>query len=129
MKIHAIFTTVATLLLACVCMRSLHIKDGGGQYQASPDGLYRAQATSFRNLNPLAAASERSYYEFAIDRCNGLLLKQQVVKVTDDKASSEYFRSLPKIITWSPDSKEVTFSIPGLTLKMEVRDPSAEPQR
>ncbi|HEU5126238.1 MAG TPA: hypothetical protein VFW05_19495 [Verrucomicrobiae bacterium] len=33
-----------------------------------------------------------------------------------------YLRELDKIIVWSTNSEDVTFTIPGMSLKVDVRD-------
>ena len=88
---------------------------GGGQSWPSPDGIWRASASSLRPH----LSSEPTSYVFTLESRDGRLLRS--LRMNGDKsADPTYFRNLPQIIQWSADSKEVTFDIPGTQIRMQL---------
>ena len=121
MKIYAIISTVLALLFIGLFLGTIPIPSGGGQGDSSPDGVFVANASSLRNSNPLARGSQSTYYEFTVTR--GYTTPYKRVVIYPSELNDEmYFRSLPKIVTWAPDSSAVTFTIPGTTLTLDMQD-------
>jgi hypothetical protein len=118
MRILAIVASAAAIVFAVLFFRTISIPSGGGQGEASPDGVFVASASSLRNDSPIAA-DRRTYYEFTVTRGYTQIVKR-VVLYPSEQNDPMYFRALPRIVMWSPDSSNVTFSIPGATLKLDV---------
>lgn len=121
MKIYAIISTLAALIFLGLFLWTIPIPMGGGQRDISPDGEFIANASSLRNVKPLGLGEQGTYYEFSVARDYTTPFKR-VVLYPSEKNNGMYFRELPKIISWAPDSSEVTFTIPGATLKLDMKD-------
>jgi hypothetical protein len=119
MKTYAIISTLAALvLLALLLPEASPIRNGGGQGETSPNGLCFASASSLRNLG-----RRHTYYEFTVAHVAATSFKRVVMFPTEN-IDPMYFRHLPPIMEWAPDSSRVTFSIPGIVLKLDVQDHS-----
>ena len=94
---------------------------GGGQSDASPNGVFVATASSLRDAKPFGAGRQDTYYEFRVTRGNTTPFKRVVI-YPSEKNNEMCLRELPKIVAWAPDSSEVTFSIPGATVKLDMKD-------
>ena len=85
----------------------------GGQVERSPDGRWRADASS-----------NSMKFSFAIGPHTDSVFERppvrQVVITPTDQKGPLYFRSLPKIIQWSPDSSSASFTIPGVQVTLDV---------
>jgi hypothetical protein len=90
--------------------------EGGGQFEGSPDDKYTAFAHSRRPVPNYR--HEPTYYVFSIESEDGSTVKSVRIDSAENN-DSMYFRSLPKIIRWSEDSKEAIFTIPGVELRMD----------
>ena len=121
MKIYAIVSTLLALLFLGLFLRTIETPSGGGQGEPSPNGVLVADALSLRNLNSFTLAPTDTYYEFTVSRGNAKPFKRVVI-YPYEKNDEMYFRSLPKIIAWAPDSSAVTFTIPGATLTLATQD-------
>jgi hypothetical protein len=88
---------------------------GGGQGERSPDGKWMAGATSSSSeyTFDVGPQSESSFVKRPLRR---------VAITPTDHHGSFYFRELPKIIEWSPDSSKVTFSIPSVEVTLDVAE-------
>ncbi len=122
MKIYSIFATLTALVcLGLYCLSTVHMLMGGGQYESSPNKLFEANASSLRDLNPLSRSTPHVYYEFSVTKGDDPPFKR-IVLYPSEKNGDIYFRNIPKIIRWAEDSSEVTFTIPGATLKIDMKD-------
>ena len=121
MKIYAAISTLVALLFLTLFLGTIPIPSGGGQGDSSPNAVFVANAASLRNNNPLARGPRDTYYEFTVTRGYTTPFKR-VVMYPSDKNDEMYFRSLPRIVTWAPDSSAVTFTIPGTTLTLDMQD-------
>ena len=121
MKVYAAISTLVALLFLTLFLGTIRIPSGGGQGDSSPNAVFVANAASLRNNNPLARGPRDTYYEFTVTRGYTTPLKR-VVMYPSDNNDEMYFRSLPKIVTWAPDSSAVTFTIPGTTLTLDMQD-------
>ena len=94
---------------------------GGGESKDSPDGKFVAQANSRRNI-AWFATDKRTFYEFEIWNAGdgGPDPIMRYVCRPRENSNEYYFRELPEIISWSPDSKTVSFTIPGMTLTLDT---------
>ena len=99
------------------------ILGGGGQFEASPDGQFVAHAESLR---PYLTKAEPAHYVLKIESAEGRVVKSVRIDAGETK-DAEYFRSLPKIIHWSLDSREVVFDIPGIQVRMDRETHAATP--
>jgi hypothetical protein len=122
MRTFAIFATICIVTLLFLQLRKVVLPGGGGQYEESPNGVYTAYANSLHSSNPLAA-DRRTYYEFTIRYASGKVLKQATLYPSEQN-DPMYFRSLPTIIAWSPNSSDVIFTIPGVTLQLDTAEHS-----
>ena len=128
MKIYAVISTLVALLFLALFLGTIPISSGGGQGESSPNGVFVANAASLRNNNPLTHGSRDTYYEFTVTRGHTTPFKR-VVMYPSDKNDEMYFRSLPKIVAWAPDSSAVTFTIPGTTLTLDMQNHRQTPAR
>ncbi|MCB1208220.1 MAG: hypothetical protein KDK97_02780 [Verrucomicrobiales bacterium] len=121
MKIYAIVCTLVALVFLALFLGTIPVALGGGQGVPSPDGAFQATAISRHDKNPLALGRQQTYYEFTVTRGYTTPFKKVVFYPSETNDGMD-FRSLPTIIAWAPDSSEVTFTIPGATLKLDMRD-------
>lgn len=122
MKIYSIISALAALLFLTLFLRTIPVHDGGGQYESSPNDAFEASASDYRNLNPLISGSAKVSYEFTLSRSHLGSPFKRVVLYPPAGSAEMNFRNLPKIITWKPDSSEVTFNIPGATLTLATTE-------
>lgn len=125
MKVYAIISTLAALIFLDLFLWTIPIPMGGGQGDTSPNGEFVANASSLRDVKPLGLGQKDTYYEFRVTRGNTTPFKR-IVLYPAEKNNGMDFRELPKIISWAPDSSEVTFTIPGATLKLDMKDHQQE---
>lgn len=125
MKIYAIFATLAALVFLVLYLWTIPMQIGGGQSESSPNGEFEALASSLHEPKPFGIGNSEVYYEFKVYRDRNTPFKKLVL-YPSEKNSIGYFRSLPKIIQWAEDSSEVTFTIPGATLKIDMKEHSEE---
>ena len=121
MKIYAIFATLTAFVFLVLYLWTIPIRCGGGQGESSPSGEFVANASSLRDAKLFGIGESGVYYEFEVYRDHTTPFKKLVL-YPSEKNSEGYFRSLPKIIRWAEDSSEVTFTIPGATLKIDMKD-------
>jgi hypothetical protein len=120
MKIYAIISTLAAVLfLGLFLAAQIPITTGGGQGESAPDAAFIAQASSLKENNPLARGFGKTYYEFTVARIGSQPFERLFIYPSEQR-DQMYFRTLPQIITWAPDSSQVTFNIPGATLKLDA---------
>ena len=94
---------------------------GGGQYKESPDGKFVAHAGSLRNI-AWFATDKRPFCEFAVlpDATRPPPIVDRCGSYPPENSNENHFRTLPQIISWPADSATVTFSIPGMTLTLDI---------
>ena len=121
MKIYAIISTLAALIFLGLFLWTIPVPMGGGQGEPSPNGVFVANASSLRDAKPFGVGRQETYYEFRVTRGYTTPFKRVVIYPSETN-NEMYFRELPKIVAWAPDSSEVIFSIPGATLKLDMKD-------
>lgn len=121
MKIYAIISTLAALIFLGLFLWTIPVPMGGGQRDSSPNGVFVANASSLRDVKLFGIGQQGTYYEFRVTRGYTTPFKR-IVLYPSEKNDDLYFRELPHIIAWAPDSSEVTFTIPGATLKLDMKD-------
>ena len=121
MKIYAIISTLVALIFLGIFLWTIPVPMGGGQRDPSPNGEFIATAYSLRDSKLFGIGQQGTYYEFNVTRGYPTPFKR-VVLYPSEKNDKSYFRELPPIIAWAPDSSEVTFTIPGATLRLDMKD-------
>lgn len=89
--------------------------EGEGQNGVSPDGLYVANAMSFRRFWDSNGA--RTIF-FTIEPTASRGEAVKTVRFDSKEGRLPRVRELPQVVHWSTDSKEVEFRIPGVRLTM-----------
>ncbi len=126
-KKYAISCTFIALLFIALFLGTFPGHTGGAQGAHSPDGEFVAHASSLRNVNPLKLGSRDTFYELSVTRLPNIPFKRVVI-YPSEKNGEHYFRELPQIVSWAADSSEVTFAIPGATVKLDMKDHPFNPQ-
>ncbi len=96
---------------------------GGGRDIWSPDQSFLARAMSYQPI----FGNGPDYYTFSIESENKPI---KTIRIdSNERNGPNYFRDRSQLIQWSQDSKEATFDIPGMQVKMDVRLHSEEEER
>ncbi len=118
-----ILLTICLVLVGLVGLRYFLMMSGskgGGQGLDSPNGLYKALATSFSMKRFWGGT--RKYYEFGIkDNESGDWIRYVQKEHLGDKPQF-WMRDGDRIISWSSDSSEVTFAFQDVKLKLKVEE-------
>jgi len=119
LKGWVVASTFLAALFFLLYLRTVSLPSGGGQYKASPDGNFIAEAHSLANENPLSN-SKTPYGEFVVKHGNG---SRVVTRVTISPLGTNdvmSFRDLPNLIDWATNSTAVSFAAPGMSLTLSV---------
>ena len=134
MKIYAAVSTLAALVFLFLFLATIlnpshgttPNPSGGGQSYWSPNEVFQASAITLSDDNSLAPGSREPYYEFTIARGHSAPFKRGVISPSG-KTKELDTRFLGQIVFWAPDSSEVTFVVPGATLKLDVQERPQQP--
>ena len=122
MKPRAVYLilSISIALNVLLVLRHLDLSEGGGRYEASPDGAFVASANSRRNSNPFGP-DRRIYSEMTVQRGNLSSPPLVSVIVRPERVSDEMeFRTIEDLIRWSDDSASVVFQTPSVKLQISV---------
>jgi hypothetical protein len=99
------------------CIQVAPYPAGGGQYLESPDGKLEAHASSLYDEDFWGYS--RSYYEFQLVP-KGSTRPIKTVRMDHLTGKPAFpMRNDKKIIAWSPDSSEATFTFQGVALTLK----------
>lgn len=122
-KTKRIFLIICLVLVGLVGLRYFLMmagSRGGGQGLDSPNGVYKALATSY-SMKRFWGGTKK-YYEFGIkDKESGDWIRCIRKEHSGDKPQF-WMREGERIITWSSDSSEVTFAFRDVKLKLKVEE-------
>jgi len=100
------------------CVQVLPYPLGAGQYQASPDGRYEAHASTMRDED--FWGNKRDYYELSVlDKSSREAVRTIRMDPIPGTPMFRMYRD-ERVITWSDDSKSVSFAFQGIELKINL---------
>jgi len=121
-RIFLAIAVASVLLLGAVIYRDVQVAiypTGGGQLQESPDG--RFEASAFLLYDEDFWGHRRQYYELQLaDKTSRKPIKTVTTDLPLDQRHPP-MRGGKRVISWTPDSSEATFTIPCMVLKLKVK--------
>ena len=116
MKQILLLSLAANLILAILLFRECPLPSGGGQVER--ENGFRADAMSLKASNPLCA--KNVFYEFTIneDKDNS----KAFARITFEGPKTtecNIMRSYPRVIKWSNQGQNVTFTTPELEITVK----------
>ena len=113
---------VANVALAFLLwLRGVRVVSTENQYAYSPNTNFIAAVNAGHEMNPLWPGPDRDFYEFFLETGPGQPAVKRVLFFPGETNAVMAFGQSSPVISWSPDSSNVTFAVPGMTLTLDTK--------